>query len=84
MLKLLFESTGTDFEKVWRGLKGDLPSQKAYLHLLNPTALTPLFKTSLTGPLLASIISAALYNEVCLYTRVLNLPAHASKHCMAF
>ena len=55
---------GTEFEKVWRGLKGDVPGQAAYLHLLNPSALPAIFKTSLTGSLLASIVDAALHGSV--------------------
>lgn len=55
---------GTEFEKIWRGLKGDVKSQAAYLQLLDPSKLPSLFKTSLTGSLLASIVTAALHSVV--------------------
>ena len=61
---MLLAIQGTEFEKVWRGLKGDVKSQASYIRLLDPTALPAIFKTSLTGTLLASIVNAALHGSV--------------------
>ena len=49
---------------MWRGLKGDLGAQAAYLTLLDPNTLPAVFKQSLTGQLLGSIVAALLTNLV--------------------
>ena len=72
---------GTDFEKVWRGLKGDLAGQAEYLKLLDEGNLVPLFKTSLTGATLVSIVAAALHNEVNVNFERMALKHNQGKVC---
>ena len=73
-----------EFETVWRGLKGDLGAQAAYLRLLDPDTLPAVFKQSLTGPLLGSIVAALLTDLVCHKLQaVAPVRRHARKHVSA-
>lgn len=56
---------GVEFETVWRGLKGRPEEQAAYLRLVEPSELPGLLKKALTGPLLASLMNAAILSAVC-------------------
>jgi hypothetical protein len=60
----LLAVAGTEFEVVWRGLKDNLSEQAAYVRILDPGSLPKIFKHSLTGPLLASLATAALHGVV--------------------
>ena len=57
-------ATGTEFEVAWRGLRSHLAEQAAYVKILDPDSLETVFKQSMTGPLLASIATAALHDLV--------------------
>lgn len=54
---------GSEFEKVWKSLKEDTASQAAYLRMLQGAPLDKLFKHSLTGSVLSSVL-ACLLTEV--------------------
>lgn len=51
---------GTELELAWKGLRGELDAQAAYLRALDPTRLPALLGAALTAPLLASMARAAL------------------------
>lgn len=51
---------GVEFEKGWRGLKGQPQHQAAYLLALPPTALPTLLQQALTPALLAAAASSLL------------------------
>ncbi len=51
---------GSEFEKVWKCLRGNKVSQAAYLRMLRGVALDRLFKRSLTGTLLSSVLACLL------------------------
>ncbi|KAK9829846.1 hypothetical protein WJX72_008240 [[Myrmecia] bisecta] len=52
--------TATDFERAWKGLKGDAALQTQYLQQLQAFHLPSIFKQSLTAPVLRSIVQRAL------------------------
>ena len=52
--------TGVDFEKAWRGMRGDLAKQAAYLLALRPVQLPGLLRQALTPGLLADAVLALL------------------------
>lgn len=52
--------TGLDFERAWRGLKGDRQQQAAYLLALPPAALPGLLRQALNPGLLAAAAGALL------------------------
>jgi hypothetical protein len=49
-----------EFEKAWKGLKGDTQPQAAYLLALSPAQLPALLKQALSPALLAAVTSALL------------------------
>lgn len=49
-----------EFEKAWKGLKGDTQPQAAYLLALPPAQLPALLKQALSPALLAAVTSALL------------------------
>ena len=51
---------GSEFEKVWKSLRGDKVSQAAYLRMLKDVSLDRLFKRSLTASLLSSVLACLL------------------------
>ena len=53
--------SGTEFETAWRGFRGDTALQANYILLLEPKRLPQLFKFSLTGSMLASIVTSILF-----------------------
>lgn len=52
--------TGLEFEKAWKGLKGDRQQQAAYLLALQPAALPALLRQALSPGLLAAAAAALL------------------------
>ena len=58
--KTLVIHAGSEFEKVWKCLRGDRVSQAAYLRMLRGVALDRLFKRSLTGTLLSAVLACLL------------------------
>ena len=52
--------TGLEFEKAWKGLKGDRQLQAAYLLTLQPSALPALLRQALSPGLLAAAAAALL------------------------
>lgn len=62
--KIAPRCAGAEFERVWRSLKGDTALQQRYLCLLQPAALTTLFKSSLTSALLADVVRSSLSSMV--------------------
>ncbi|KAF5833987.1 hypothetical protein DUNSADRAFT_9513 [Dunaliella salina] len=52
--------TSTEFEAVWRSLKGDQGLQARYLGVIPPESLPNVFKASLTPQLLAGILRSLL------------------------
>lgn len=52
--------TSTDFEIAWKSLCTNPEGRIEYLRQIDPRAFPVLFKTSLTGPLLGSIVATAL------------------------
>ena len=51
---------GVEFEKAWKGFKGDAAQQAAYLLALQPTQLPTLLKQALSPSLLAAATAALL------------------------
>ena len=51
---------GSEFEKVWKSLRDDRGSQATYLRMLKDVSLGSLFKRSLTGTLLSSVLACLL------------------------
>lgn len=51
---------GSEFEKVWKSLRGNRVSQAAYLRMLKDVSLDRLFKRSLTGTVLSSVLACLL------------------------
>ena len=51
---------GTEFDLVWKTLKGQPETQAAYIQLLDPAGLPALFKQSLTPAVLSSLLSVCL------------------------
>ena len=51
---------GSEFERVWRSVKGDATLQQHYLCLLQPAGLPALFKSSLTPAVLAAVVRSSL------------------------
>ena len=52
--------TGVEFERAWRGLRGDAARQAQYLLLLQPSALPAVLRQALTPPLLAAMAGSLL------------------------
>eukprot|EP00798_Chlamydomonas_sp_ICE-L_P032706 gene32706-17133_t len=52
--------TSFDFENAWRSINGNAGHQAAYLKLMVPSSLPSIFKTSLTGTVLASLVRTVL------------------------
>eukprot|EP00873_Tetraselmis_striata_P018996 jgi/Tetstr1/439260/TSEL_027702.t1 len=57
--------TSTEFETAWKSFRGDTTAQAAYLARLHPPALPQLFKNSLTGPMLFSILGSIASSASC-------------------
>ncbi len=57
---LLMLLAGTEFDLVWKTLKGQPETQAAYIQLLDPAGLPALFKQSLTPAVLSSLLSVCL------------------------
>ena len=57
---LLILLAGTEFDLVWKTLKGQPEMQAAYIQLLDPAGLPALFKQSLTPVVLSSLLSVCL------------------------
>ena len=51
---------GTEFDLVWKTLKGQPETQAAYIQLLDPVGLPALLKQSLTPAVLSSLLSVCL------------------------
>ena len=54
------QCTGSEFELAWRGFKGDMHLQAAYLAQIHPPTIPAVFKLSLPPATLASVLKALL------------------------
>jgi len=60
----VLSSAGTEFEKVWKGLRDDLAGKAAYVRILEPDNLETVFKNAIDGSTLATLTTAALHDVV--------------------
>ena len=53
-------TTSTEFESMWRSIRSESSAQRGYLQAIKPADLPQLFKSSLTAPVLFSIVEVLL------------------------